>query len=84
MGAFTRTEFLCISVLRVASGPRLKLVGRKSALNAPVVYSADRSRAAVLELFLLFVLFLSKCAVMLALRSPSTTAHAAFCFTICD
>ena len=28
-----RTEFLCISVLRVASGPRVKLAGRKSALN---------------------------------------------------
>ena len=25
-----RTEFLCISVLRVASGPRVKLAGRKS------------------------------------------------------
>ena len=28
-----RTEFLCISVLRVASGPRVKLVSCKSALN---------------------------------------------------
>ena len=28
-----RTEFLCISVLRVASGPRVKLASRKSALN---------------------------------------------------
>ena len=27
-----RIEFLCISVLRVASGPRVKLAGRKSAL----------------------------------------------------
>ena len=30
-----RTEFLCISVLRVASGPRVKLVSCKSALNPP-------------------------------------------------
>ena len=28
-----RTEFLCISVLRVASGPRVKLANCKSALN---------------------------------------------------
>ena len=28
-----RTEFLCISVLRVASGPRVKLPSCKSALN---------------------------------------------------
>ena len=30
-----RTEFLCISVLRVASGPRMKLTGCKSALTSP-------------------------------------------------
>ena len=30
-----RTEFLCISVLRVASGPRVKLASYKSALTAP-------------------------------------------------
>ena len=29
-----RTEFLCIAVLTVASGPRAKLAGRKSALNS--------------------------------------------------
>ena len=28
-----RIEFLCISVLRVASGPRVKLAGGKSVLN---------------------------------------------------
>ena len=32
-----RTEVLCISVLRVASRPRVKLAGRKSALTPPVV-----------------------------------------------
>ena len=42
-----RTEFLCVSVLRVASGPRVKLASCKSALNPPVVYSTDRSKAVV-------------------------------------
>ena len=45
-----RTECLCISVLRVASGPRVKLASCKSALTPPlpsVVYSTDRSKAVV-------------------------------------
>ena len=43
-----RTEYLCISVLRVASGrPRVKLASCKSAFNPLVVYSADRSKAVV-------------------------------------
>ena len=42
-----RTEFLCIHVLRVASGPRVKLASCKSALNPPVVCSTDRSKAVV-------------------------------------
>ena len=57
-----RTEFLCISVLRVASGPRVKLASCKSALTSPpthplppVVYSTDRSKAVVPVLVLLFV-----------------------------
>ena len=50
-----RTEFLCVSVLRVASGPRVKLASCKSALNPPVVYSADRSKAVVPVLVLVFV-----------------------------
>ena len=50
-----RTEFLCISVLIVASGPRVKLASCKSALNPPVVYSTDRSKAVVQVLVLLFV-----------------------------
>ena len=50
-----RTEFLCISVLRVASGPRVKLASYKSALNPPVVCSTDRSKAVVPVLVLLFV-----------------------------
>ena len=63
-----RTEFLCISVLRVASGPRVKLASCKSAFNPPpprlgllyplppaLVYSTDRSKAVVPVLVLLFV-----------------------------
>ena len=55
LGAFMRTEFLCISVFRVASGPRVKLVSCKSALNPSVVCSTDRSKAVVPVLVLLFV-----------------------------
>ena len=50
-----RTEFLCIPVLRVASGPRVKLASCKSVLNPTVVYSIDRSKAVVPVLVLLFV-----------------------------
>ena len=50
-----QTEFLCLSVLRVTSGPRVKLAGRKSALNPLEVYSTDRSKAVVPVLVLLFV-----------------------------
>ena len=56
-----RTEFLFISVLRVASGPRVKLASCKSASvplprhPASVVYSTDRSKAVVPVLVLLFV-----------------------------
>ena len=36
LGAFMRTDiFLCISVIRVASGPSVKLASCKSALNPP-------------------------------------------------
>ena len=59
-----RTECLCISVLRVASGPRVKLANCKSALPPPsphprhthmVVYSTDCSIGVVPVLVLLFV-----------------------------
>ena len=46
-----RTKVVCISVLRVGSGPRVKLASRKSAL----VYSTDRSKAMVPVLVLLFM-----------------------------
>ena len=50
-----RTEFLCIYVLRVASGARVKLASCKSALSPPVVSSTNRSKAMVPVLVLLFV-----------------------------
>ena len=54
-----RTKFLCISVLRVASGPRVKLAGRKSALTPPPphggLFYTDCSKAVVPVLVLLFV-----------------------------
>ena len=56
-----RTELLCISVFRVASGPKVKLASCKSALTPPpptpppVVCSTDRSKAVVPVLVLLFV-----------------------------
>ena len=50
-----RTKFLCISVLRVASGLGVKLTSCKSALNPTVVCSTDRSKAVVPVLVLLFV-----------------------------
>ena len=50
-----RTEFLCDSVLRIASGPRVKLVSCKRALNPPVVCSTDRSKAVIPVIVLLFV-----------------------------
>ena len=49
------TEFVCISVLRVASGPRVKLASCKRALNPTVVCSTDRSMEVVPVLVLLFV-----------------------------
>ena len=51
-----RTEFLCIFILRVASGPSVNLASCKSALTPPpVVYSTDRSMAVVPVLVVLFV-----------------------------
>ena len=50
-----RNEFLCISVLKIGLGPRVKLASCESALNSPVVYSTDRSKAMVPVLVLLFV-----------------------------
>ena len=50
-----KTKFLCISVLRVAYGPRVKLVDCKSALNPQVVYTTDRSKRVVPVLLLHFV-----------------------------
>ena len=77
-------NFLCFSVLRATSGPRVKLAGRKSALNPPVVYSIDRSKAVVPVLVLLccfvvystrrFVLCLALCYFVLMFISPISIA----------
>ena len=78
-----RTEFLCVSVLRVASGPRVKLASCKSALNPPVVCSTDRSKAVVVSLILCcfvvystrrFVVCLSVCHFVLVFFSPFSIA----------
>ena len=55
VGSLYANRILCISVLRVASGPRVKLASCKSALNPTVVCSTDRSKAVVPVLVLLFV-----------------------------
>ena len=84
--AFMQTEFLCVSVLRVASAPRMKLAGCGSALSPPKVCSFDRSGAVVPVLLTLccfvvystrrFVVCLSMChfvlvfSVLLVLRLP--------------
>ena len=48
-------RILCIFVLRVASGPRVKLARCKRALNPSAVYSTDLYKAVVPVLVLLFV-----------------------------
>ena len=59
----------------------IRSAGCGGALSPPVVYSTDRSKAVVLVLILLFVLFFL-CVLMLALWSPSSVAaHFAFCLT---
>ena len=50
-----RTEVLCISLLRVASGPRVRLIDCESALKIPLDYSTDHSKAVVPVLFLLCI-----------------------------
>ena len=47
--------YFCIKSSIGSSGPRVKLASCKSALNPQVVYSADRSKAVVPVLVLLFV-----------------------------
>ena len=55
LGVFMRTKCVCVSVLRVASGPSVKLAKCKSALNLPVVRFTDRSKVGIPVLVLLFV-----------------------------
>ena len=72
------TDFLCISVLRVASEPRVKLASCKSALKPPVVCSTDRS-SLTLCCFMVystrrFVVCLSVCHFVLVFFSPFSIA----------
>ena len=55
VGSLYANRIVCVSVLRVALGPRVKLASCKNALNPPVVYSTDRSKAVVPVLVLLSV-----------------------------
>ena len=73
------TDFLCISVLRVASGPRVKLASCKSALTpAPlpppppprVVYFTDRSKAVVPVLAICFMSYPVSFCSCVALQLP--------------
>ena len=73
LGSLERILFLCIctclyiSVLRVASGPRVK-ASFKGALNPPLVYSTDRSKAVVP------VLSLALCYFVLVFFNPFSIA----------
>ena len=82
VGRLYANWILCVSVLRVALGPRVKLASCKSALKPPVVYSTDRFKAAVpvLALFFValctrrFVVCLSMCHFVLVFFSPFSIA----------
>ena len=63
--------------LKSSIGPRVKLASCKSALNTPVVYSTDRSKATVLVLFLLFV---ARCSFVV----PALLSFFFFFFMCCD
>ena len=79
-----RTEFLCVSVLRVASGSRVKLASCKSALIPPVIYSTDRSKVVVPVFVLFFValwfilrgdlLYVFPCVILFLFFSPYSIA----------
>ena len=80
-----RTEFLCVSVLRVASGPRVKLASYKCALSPPptpppppVVYSADRSMVPVLVLLFVALWFILRGDLFYVL----TLCYMFFCFSV--
>ena len=48
-------RILLYFILKVASGPRVKLIDCKAALNNPVIYTSDHSKAMVPMLLLLCV-----------------------------
>ena len=68
-----RTEFLCISVLRVALGPRVKLASCKSALN-PLTVLRRWSRCFVVYSTRRFVVCLTLCHFVLVFFSPFSIA----------
>ena len=75
--------FLCISVLRIASGPRVKLASCKSVLIPPIVHSTDRSKAMLL-VSIFFLLFVALCSfVVPALLSVFFFFFFFFFFSIC-
>ena len=84
LGAFMRTKFLCVSVLRVASGPRVKLASCKSALNPQwftllTVLSGGPGVRLILCCYVVystrwFVLCLTLCHLVLVFFSPFSIA----------
>ena len=79
-----RTEVLCIFVLRVASGPRVKLVSCSSALNPPYPlrlhpggYFTDHSKAVVPVLVVVFV------ALWFILRGDLFNLLSCVCVCVC-
>ena len=84
MGAFMRTEFLCVSVLWVASGPRVKLASCKSALTPRwfILLTVLRRWSRVSLLLCCFVVYstrrfvecLSVCHFVLVFVSPFSIA----------
>ena len=86
LGTFKRTDFLCISVLRVPPGSRVKLASCKSDLPPPPhrsptptpagVYSADRSKTVVPVVVLLFV------ALRFILRGDCVISFLCFFFSV--
>ena len=66
-----RTEFfIYISVLRVVSGPRVKLASCESALNPPVVCSTDRSQAVLVLLFVVLWFLFYEAICCMSFRVP--------------
>ena len=76
LGAFIQTEVLCISVLRVASGPRVKFAGPKNALTPrcfillTVLRCYFRCQSALWFILRSVLPCVCSCIVLLALHLP--------------